>query len=229
MNGCSAPSSSLHWPRHMVPTVPAQLWQRAEAAPQSPHTHLLSSPSPVGSLWNGVSLKSSGDRYWLFSAEPSTHTQPCPAGQPVERAQLSPTRAGLDKLLEHKLLIFIKPRVFVRLPYNNVCSIFQESFKKGLQGWVSYLYCQCSMLKDIVCNIIWYCQLEATLGVIKNETLVFVNFSAQDASILKISVAIIKRRSWGTPPTCKVWMILSQFMALPKKHCFEIIKDLLVF
>ena len=32
-----------------------------------------------------------------------------------------------------------------------------------------------------------------------------------------------------TPPTCKVWMILSQDMALPKKHCFEIIKDLLVF
>ena len=35
----------------------------------------------------------------------------------------------------------------------------------------------------------------ATLGVIKNETLVFVNFSAQDASILKISVAFMKRRS----------------------------------
>ena len=27
-----------------------------------------------------------------------------------------------------------------------------------------------------------------TIGVIRNETLVFVNFSAQDASILKISV-----------------------------------------
>ena len=34
-----------------------------------------------------------------------------------------------------------------------------------------------------------------TLGFIKNETLVFVNFSAQGASILKISVPIIKRRS----------------------------------
>merc|ERR1712155_291318 len=34
-----------------------------------------------------------------------------------------------------------------------------------------------------------------TVGAIKNETLVFVNFSAQDASILKISMAIIKRRS----------------------------------
>ena len=32
-----------------------------------------------------------------------------------------------------------------------------------------------------------------------------------------------------TPPTCKNWMILSQVMALPKKQCFEIIKDLLVF
>ena len=32
-----------------------------------------------------------------------------------------------------------------------------------------------------------------------------------------------------TPPTCKVWMILSQVMALPKKQCFETIEDLLVF
>ena len=40
-------------------------------------------------------------------------------------------------------------------------------------------------------------KMNSTLGVIKNETLVFVNFSAQDASILKISVPIIKRRSWG--------------------------------
>ena len=36
-----------------------------------------------------------------------------------------------------------------------------------------------------------------TVVVIKNETLLFGNFSAQDASILKISVPIIKRRSWG--------------------------------
>ena len=36
-----------------------------------------------------------------------------------------------------------------------------------------------------------------TVGVIRNETLVFVNFSAQDASILKISAPIIKRSSWG--------------------------------
>ena len=34
-----------------------------------------------------------------------------------------------------------------------------------------------------------------TVGVNKNCTLVFLNFSAQDASILKISVTIIKRRS----------------------------------
>ena len=38
-------------------------------------------------------------------------------------------------------------------------------------------------------------QIGPTVGVIRNETLVFVNFSAQDASILKISVPIIKRRS----------------------------------
>ena len=34
-----------------------------------------------------------------------------------------------------------------------------------------------------------------TVGADKNETLIFVHFSAQDASILKISVPIIKRRS----------------------------------
>ena len=34
-----------------------------------------------------------------------------------------------------------------------------------------------------------------TVGADKNETLVFVNFSAQGASILKISVAFMKRRS----------------------------------
>ena len=39
--------------------------------------------------------------------------------------------------------------------------------------------------------------IEYTVGAVRNETLVFVNFSAQDASILKISVPIIKRRSWG--------------------------------
>ena len=39
--------------------------------------------------------------------------------------------------------------------------------------------------------------IHITLGFIKNETLVCINFSAQDASILKISVPIMKRRSWG--------------------------------
>ena len=34
-----------------------------------------------------------------------------------------------------------------------------------------------------------------TVGAVRNETLVFVNFSAKDASKLKISVPIIKRRS----------------------------------
>ena len=42
-------------------------------------------------------------------------------------------------------------------------------------------------------NIVKNCL--STLGADKNGTLVFVNFSAQDASILKISVHIIKRRS----------------------------------
>ena len=44
---------------------------------------------------------------------------------------------------------------------------------------------------------------------VKKENLVFVNFSAQDASILKISVSIIKRRSY-------FFMVLSQFMANKK-------------
>ena len=32
-----------------------------------------------------------------------------------------------------------------------------------------------------------------TVGAVKNETLVFINFSAQDASILNISVGISKK------------------------------------
>ena len=45
--------------------------------------------------------------------------------------------------------------------------------------------------------VLWAQQVSGagTVGVIRNETLVFVNFSAQDASILKISMPIIKRRS----------------------------------
>ena len=39
------------------------------------------------------------------------------------------------------------------------------------------------------------------------ETLVFVNFSAQDASILKISVPISKRRSWGFQNTLNMWSL----------------------
>ena len=42
----------------------------------------------------------------------------------------------------------------------------------------------------------FYWKAQFTVGADKNETLVFVNFLAQDASILKISVPIIKRRSW---------------------------------
>ena len=38
-------------------------------------------------------------------------------------------------------------------------------------------------------------ELLDTVGAVRNETLVFVNFSAKDASKLKISVPIIKRRS----------------------------------
>ena len=44
-----------------------------------------------------------------------------------------------------------------------------------------------------------------TLGVIRICSLVFVNSSAQDASIFKISVAIFKRRSWGFQNTPNLW------------------------
>ena len=46
-----------------------------------------------------------------------------------------------------------------------------------------------------------------TVGVIRNGTLVFVNFLAQDASIFKISVPIIKRRSWGFQNTPNLWSL----------------------
>ena len=47
--------------------------------------------------------------------------------------------------------------------------------------------------------------LSSTLGVIRICSLVFVNSSAQDASIFKISVAIFKRRSWGFQNTPNLW------------------------
>ena len=50
------------------------------------------------------------------------------------------------------------------------------------------------------------CLYTVVSGAVKKENLVFVNCSAQDASILKISVSIIKRRSY-------FFMVLSQFMA----------------
>ena len=52
--------------------------------------------------------------------------------------------------------------------------------------------------------------LTFTVGADKNETLIGLEVSK-------------------TPPTCKVLIILSQVMALPKKQCFEIIEDLLIF
>ena len=65
----------------------------------------------------------------------------------------------------------------------------------------------------IMCSFIHYSRLHInildTVGVIRNGTLVFVYFSAQDASILKISVPIIKRRSGGFQNTCKIRIILS--------------------
>ena len=62
-----------------------------------------------------------------------------------------------------------------------------------------------------------------TAGVIRNETLVFVNFWAQDASILKISVPIIKRRSWGfqNTPNLQNSDYLSQVIAIERKLKFS--------
>ena len=46
-----------------------------------------------------------------------------------------------------------------------------------------------------------------TVGAVRNETLFFINFSAQDASILKISVPIFKRSSWGFQNTPNLWSL----------------------
>ena len=67
---------------------------------------------------------------------------------------------------------------------------FKEYFILSFETANPNLYVACSFLLERL--LMWF-----TVGVIRNETLVFVNFSAQDASILKISVPIIKRRSWG--------------------------------
>ena len=54
-----------------------------------------------------------------------------------------------------------------------------------------------SRLKETLRCLNSTCLWWHTVGAVRNETLVFVNFSAKDASKLKISVPIIKRRSWG--------------------------------
>ena len=100
--------------------------------------------------------------------------------------------------------------------------------------WASRFLCRhysfvCIIKSD---NRMFFCLcVKNTVGVIKNGTLVFVDFSAQDASILKISVPIIKRRSWGfqNPPTCEVWMILNQVLTFPKNRSFWDYWRLLVF
>ena len=69
------------------------------------------------------------------------------------------------------------------------------------------------------------------LGSLRFAHLFFLNYSAQDVSILKISVAIIKRRSCGykTPPTHKVWMIMSQVMTIPKNNVLRYLMICFVF
>ena len=50
------------------------------------------------------------------------------------------------------------------------------------------------MCEQVVGFSVFYL-LANTVGAVRNETLFFINFSAQDASILKISVPIFKRSS----------------------------------
>ena len=57
-----------------------------------------------------------------------------------------------------------------------------------------------------------------TVGVNKNWTLVFVNLSAQDASILKISVPIIKRRIPKHPQLAKFRLILAKLWHFLKSY-----------
>ena len=63
--------------------------------------------------------------------------------------------------------------------------------------WFDCLTCPtCTINRNILISDNYYKMHKGiTVGVNKNCTLVFVNFSGQDASILKISVPIIKRRS----------------------------------
>ena len=72
--------------------------------------------------------------------------------------------------------------------------------------------------------------LICTLGFIKNCTFSGITrpWMNQSSTYLCPSSRADLEDS-KTPPTCKVWMILSQVTALPKKQCFETIEDLLVF
>ena len=69
----------------------------------------------------------------------------------------------------------------------------------------------------------------STVGAIIFETLVFVNFSACGASIFKISVPIMKRRSWGfqnTPNLRSLDNLEPSYCNLKKKN---ISKTILIF
>ena len=78
----------------------------------------------------------------------------------------------LKPLKKQKSTFLFLPRTFGQL-------------KRGLNWLLRWILCKVGDL------------ITSTVGVIRNETLVFVNFWAQNASILKISVPISKRRSWG--------------------------------
>ena len=68
-----------------------------------------------------------------------------------------------------------------------------------VSSFINHLHCS---LQSWRMKILWDGN---TVGVIRICSLVFVNSSAQDASIFKISVAIFKRRSWGFQNTPNLW------------------------
>ena len=71
-----------------------------------------------------------------------------------------------------------------------------------------------------------------TVGVIKICTLVFRELLSLGCIILKKCLCPSSRgapEDSASPTTCKVCMIFNQVLTIPKKRCFEIVKDLLVF
>ena len=85
-------------------------------------------------------------------------------------------------LVHHFLFISTQIKASHHNPYTIILRLVGLNLNAAMNQ-VSLLY---SLVRVLL--------VEYTVGVIKNCTLVFVNFSAQGASILKISVPIFKRK-----------------------------------